>query len=78
LRREELPAEQAVSSAGTPAQPVPDEEESVLDVAQKMEEGRRVTGIEAEEIVGSKVRIAQDIEKGEDVTGVRIGRIGSP
>jgi hypothetical protein len=43
-----------------------------------MEEGRRVTGIEAEEIVGSKVRIAQDIEKGEDVTGVRIGRIGSP
>ncbi len=47
-----------------------------LEVVQKMEEGRRVTGLEAEEMIEGKARISQDIERGEDVTGARIRRIG--
>jgi hypothetical protein len=47
-----------------------------LEVIQKMEVGRKVTGLEAEEMSGGRASVRQDIEKGEDVTGARIGRIG--
>ncbi len=49
-----------------------------LEVVQRMEEGRRVTGLEAEEMSGGRARVDQDIGKGEDVTGARIRRIGQP
>ncbi len=63
--------------AAEPVTPV-EETETTLEVAQKVEEGRNVTGLEAEEMTGGKVKVAQDIERGEDVTGVRIRRIGPP
>ena len=47
-----------------------------LEVVQKMEEGRRVTGLEAEEMTGGRATVNQDIGTGEDVTGARIHRIG--
>jgi hypothetical protein len=47
-----------------------------LEVVQRMEEGRRITGLEAEQMSGGKARVRQDIGKGEDVTGARIGHIG--
>src|ERR671913_1179729 len=47
-----------------------------LEVVQKMDEGRRVTGIEAEEMTGGRATVDQDIGTGEDVTGARIRRIG--
>lgn len=47
-----------------------------LEVVQKMDEGRRVTGIEAEEMAEGRATVNQDIGTGEDVTGARIGRIG--
>ena len=47
-----------------------------LEVVQKMEEGRRVTGLEAEEISRGRATVNQDIGRGEDVTGARIRRIG--
>lgn len=48
-----------------------------LEIVQKMEEGRRVTGLAAEEMTGGRARVSQDIDRGEDVTGARIGRIGT-
>src|SRR5215212_2239628 len=47
-----------------------------LEVVQKMEEGRRVMGLEAEEMTGGRATVDQDIGRGEDVTGARIRRIG--
>ena len=47
-----------------------------LEVVQRMEEGRRITGLEAEQMSGGRARVRQDIGRGEDVTGARIGRIG--
>jgi hypothetical protein len=47
-----------------------------LEVVQRMEEGRRVIGIEAEEMTGGRATVNQDIGTGEDVTGARIRRIG--
>ena len=47
-----------------------------LEVVQRMEEGRRVTGLEAEEMAGGRATVNQDIGRGEDVTGARIRRIG--
>jgi hypothetical protein len=47
-----------------------------LEVVQRMEEGRRVTGVEAEQMSGGRARVRQQIGRGEDVTGARIGRIG--
>jgi hypothetical protein len=47
-----------------------------LEVVQKMEEGRKATGIEAEEMTGGRATVDQDIGTGEDVTGARIRRIG--
>ena len=47
-----------------------------LEVVQKMEEGRRVTGLEAEEMTEGRATVNQDIGRGEDVTGARIRRIG--
>ncbi|MDQ3795466.1 MAG: hypothetical protein M3316_07335, partial [Actinomycetota bacterium] len=46
-----------------------------LEVVQQMEEGRRVMGLEAEEMAGGKATVRQDIGTGEDVTGARIRRI---
>jgi hypothetical protein len=48
-----------------------------LEVVQRMEEGRRVTGLQAEEMAEGRARVRQDIGTGEDVTGARIRRIGS-
>ena len=47
-----------------------------LEVVQRMEEGRRITGLEAQQMSGGRARVRQDIGRGEDVTGARIGRIG--
>jgi hypothetical protein len=47
-----------------------------LEVVQRMEEGRRVTGLQAEEMAEGRARVRQDIGTGEDVTGARIRRIG--
>jgi hypothetical protein len=47
-----------------------------LEVVQRMEEGRRITGLEAEQMSGGRARVRQDIGRGEDVTGARIDRIG--
>jgi len=47
-----------------------------LEIIQKMEEGRRVTGLEAEEMNRGRVSVYQDIERGEDISGGRFGRIG--
>jgi len=47
-----------------------------LEVVQKMEEGRRVTGLEAEEMTEGRATVNQDIGRGEDVTGAKIRRIG--
>ena len=47
-----------------------------LEIVQQMEEGRRITGIEAEQMSGGRASVRQDIGRGEDVTGARIGRIG--
>ena len=47
-----------------------------LEVVQKMEEGRRVTGLEAEEMAEGRATVNQDIGTGEDVTGARIRHIG--
>jgi hypothetical protein len=49
-----------------------------LEVIQQMEEGRRVTGLETDQMSGGRARVRQDIQKGEDVTGARISRIGPP
>src|SRR5215211_3478224 len=40
-----------------------------LEIIQQMEEGRRVTGLEAEEMSGGRARVRQDIERGEDEIG---------
>src|SRR5829696_9226347 len=47
-----------------------------LEVTQRMEEGRKITGLEAQQMSGGRARVRQDIGRGEDVTGARIGRIG--
>ncbi|MDQ5819475.1 MAG: hypothetical protein M3334_14055 [Actinomycetota bacterium] len=47
-----------------------------LKVVQQMEEGRRVMGIEAEEMTEGGATVRQDIGRGEDVTGARIRHIG--
>ncbi len=47
-----------------------------LEVVQRMDEARRVTGLEAEEMSRGKASVRQDIGRGEDVTGARIRRIG--
>jgi hypothetical protein len=47
-----------------------------IEVVQKMEEGRKVTGLEAEEMSGGRATVDQDIGRGEDVSGARVRRIG--
>jgi hypothetical protein len=47
-----------------------------LKVVQRMEEGCRVMGIEAEEMTKGEATVRQDIGRGEDVTGARIRHIG--
>lgn len=47
-----------------------------LEVVQQMEEGRRIMGLETEEMAGGRATVRQDIGTGEDVTGARIRRIG--
>ncbi len=47
-----------------------------LKVVQRMEEGRRVMGLEAEEMTEGRATVRQDIGRGEDVTGARIRHIG--
>jgi hypothetical protein len=47
-----------------------------LEVVQRMEEGRRITGLEADQMSAGRARVTQDIDRGEDVTGARIRRIG--
>src|SRR4051812_39746308 len=38
-----------------------------LEIIQQMEEGRRVTGLETQQMSGGRARVRQDIERGEDV-----------
>ena len=47
-----------------------------LEVVQKMEEGRKVTGLEADEMTGGRATVDQEIGTGEDVTGAKIRRTG--
>jgi class 3 adenylate cyclase len=58
--------------------PSSDETGPFLEVIQQMKEGRGVTGLEAEEFSGGRVRVAQNIERSDNVTGARIRRIGPP
>jgi class 3 adenylate cyclase len=58
--------------------PTYDEMSAALEVIQQMKEGRGVTGLEAEEFTGGRVRVAQNIDRSDNVTGARIGRIGPP
>jgi class 3 adenylate cyclase len=55
-----------------------DEVSLALEVIQQMKEGRGVTGLEAEEFTGGRVRVAQNIDRSDNVTGAKIGRIGPP
>lgn len=47
-----------------------------LAIVQSMEEGRRVTGLKADEMIEGRATVRQDIGTGEDVTGASIRRIG--
>jgi hypothetical protein len=49
-----------------------------LNIIQQMEQGRKVTGLEAEEMTEGRAKVRQDIQRGEDITGARIHRIGAP
>jgi class 3 adenylate cyclase len=55
-----------------------DEIRPALEIVQQMKEGRGVTGLEAEEFSGGRIRVAQNIERSDNVTGAKIGRIGPP
>ena len=49
-----------------------------LNIIQQMEEGWKVTGLEAEEMTEGRAKVRQDIQRGEDIMGARIRRIGAP
>jgi class 3 adenylate cyclase len=75
LRTSEVNPNEELASELVPAH---HEVGATLEVIQRMKEGRGVTGLEAEEFSGGRVRVAQNIEKSDNVTGARIGRIGPP
>lgn len=75
LRTSEVTHEEELAAELVPS---PDETGAILEVIQQMKEGRGVTGLEAEEFSGGRVRVAQNIERSDNVTGARIGRIGPP
>lgn len=56
----------------------PDETQAILEVVQQMKDAAGVTGLEADEMSGGRIRVAQKIERAEDVTGAKIRRIGLP
>jgi hypothetical protein len=47
-----------------------------LEIIQKMKVGKKVTGLEADEMRGGKATIDQDMEQAEDVIGVKIKKFG--
>lgn len=47
-----------------------------LEVIQKIQFGKDVTGLQADAMTGGRARVTQEMDKGENVTGVKIGRIG--
>ena len=47
-----------------------------LEIIQKMDEGRNVTGVEAKELNKGRVGVTQEIKKADGVTGAKIDRIG--
>jgi hypothetical protein len=47
-----------------------------LQIIQKMEDGRRVTGFDAEEMTRGSLHIDQDIKRGENIKGGKFGHIG--
>jgi len=47
-----------------------------LEIIQKIKVGEKVTGLEADEMVGGKAKVTQEIEEGKDVTGAKIKRMG--
>jgi hypothetical protein len=47
-----------------------------LEVLQKMDEGRNVTGLDAKELNKGRVSVTQEIKNADGVTGVKIDRIG--
>jgi hypothetical protein len=54
------------------------EMEPDLKVVQRLEKGRRVTGLETTRMTGGRATIDQEIGEGEDVTGAKIDHIGGP
>jgi hypothetical protein len=47
-----------------------------LDVIQKMDVGKKISGLDVKEMTGGRARVEQEIRQAEDVTGARIERIG--
>jgi len=47
-----------------------------LQVLQKMEEGKGVTGLKAKEVHHGTANVSQEIKKGENVTGAELDTIG--
>jgi vacuolar-type H+-ATPase subunit I/STV1 len=47
-----------------------------LEIIQKMRVGKKVVGLEADEIAGGQAKVTQEIDEAEDVTGAKFGRIG--
>jgi hypothetical protein len=49
---------------------------SELEIIQNMKVGEKVTGLEADEVTGGRVKINQYFEQAKDVTGAKVKRIG--
>jgi hypothetical protein len=47
-----------------------------LEVIQRMEEGKNITGLKATEMIRGRARVAQDITKAEGVIGAEFDTIG--
>jgi len=48
----------------------------VLEIIQKMDEGKNITGLEAKELNKGHVVVTQEIKNADGVTGIKIDRIG--
>ncbi len=47
-----------------------------LEIIQRIKGGEAVTGLEADEVTGGRVKVTQDIEQGKNITGAKIKRLG--
>lgn len=47
-----------------------------LDVIQKMQVGKNITGMEIGEMASGKAKVDQTIDHGENVTGLKVNKVG--